>query len=63
MFKARLALMDYKSKFMECFGRAEAALWSYSTDLTQRLVISDFCETMMEQLASLNDQFLEHKNE
>ena len=57
-FKARLALMDYKGKFIACFARAEAALWSYSTDLTQRIILSDFSETMMQLLASLNDEFL-----
>ena len=34
LFKARLALMDYKGKFIACFAKAEASLWSYSTDLT-----------------------------
>ena len=34
LFKARLALMDYKGKFISCFARAEAALWTYSTDLS-----------------------------
>ena len=50
--------MDYKGKFMAIFAKAEAALWSHSTDLTQRIIISDFSETMMQLLADLNDKFL-----
>ena len=57
LFKARLALMDYKGKFITCFAKAEAALWKYSTDLTQRVILSDFSETMMRLLAGLNDEF------
>ena len=63
LFKARIALMDYKGKFMSCFAQAEAALWTYSTDLTQRIILSEFCESMMHLLADLNDQFLLEKNE
>ena len=63
LFRARLALMEYKGKFMSCFAQAEAALWSYATDLTQRVVLSDFCESMMALLADLNDQFLLQKFE
>ena len=63
MFKARFALMDYKGKFIACFAKAEAGLWTHSTDLTQRIIISDFSETMMQLLADLNDQFLVQKFE
>lgn len=61
MFKARGALMDYKGKFIACFSKAEATLWSYQSDLTQRIIISDFCEAMSSLLADLNDQFVLHK--
>lgn len=57
LLKARLALMDYKGKFMASFAKAEALLWRYSTEVTQRVILSDFCETMMHQLAGLNDKF------
>lgn len=50
--------MNYKGKFIASFARAEAALWSYSTDLTQRIILSEFSETMMQLLADLNDEFL-----
>lgn len=63
LFKARLALMDYKGKFIDCFAQTEASLWSFSTDLTQRVVVSEFCENMMLLLADLNDQFLLNKND
>ena len=52
-----MALMNFKGQFIACFSQAEAALWSYTTDLTQRVVLSDFCEQMMHLLADFNDQF------
>lgn len=58
-----MTLMDYKGKFMACFAKAEAALWNHSTDLTQRIILSDFCESMMKYLADLNDKFLDHKSD
>ena len=63
LFRARLALMEYKGKFIACFSQAETALWHYATDLAQRVVLSDFCETMMALLSDLNDQFLLQKFE
>ena len=70
-FKARLALIDFKSQFLAAFQHAETTIsqlehdkkldQKHITDLAQREILSEFCERMVYLITDLNDQFAVNK--